>query len=365
MTEPPIQGDILLVDDSPENLKLLAKILRENNFQVRGSNSGPYALKSIKKKAPDLILLDIKMPEIDGYEICRRLKSNSSLADIPIIFLSGLKDSTSKIKGFEAGGVDYITKPFQPQEILARVRTHLSMSQMKNHLEEMVEERTAELQEVAEQVKAALKEKEVLLKEIHHRVKNNMAMMSSFLQFQIDQVKEPEILQRFIDTKSRIYTMALVHEKLYHTENLKQINFKEFIEDLAESLIFSYTTSPRQVFLQTDISDISLNLDRAIPCGLIINELVSNALKYAFPEDRKGIISIDFTFDSEERYVLTISDDGVGLPEQVDSQETNSIGLKLVPLLASQLDGEFAIQDTNQGRVGASGQGTSFRIVFP
>jgi two-component sensor histidine kinase len=360
MTAPPIQGDILIVDDSPENLKLLARILSENNFQVRGSNSGPYALKSIQKKLPDLILLDIKMPEMDGYEICSRLKQDASMVDIPVIFLSGLKDSTSKIKGFEVGGVDYITKPFQPQEILARVRTHLSMSRMKNHLEEMVEERTAELQEVTEQVRSALKEKDVLLKEIHHRVKNNMAMMSSFLQFQIDQVKEPEALQRFIDTKSRIYTMALVHEKLYHTENLKDINLKEFIQDLAESLIFSYTNSPHQISLNTDIIDVSLNLDRAIPCGLIINELVSNALKHAFPENRKGTITIGFCIDSNSRHVLTISDDGVGLPEQVNLQETDSIGLKLVPLLSSQLDGEFVVEEK-----GENSEGISFRIVFP
>jgi two-component sensor histidine kinase len=364
MTELSIQGDILLVDDSPENLKLLANILRENNFQVRGSNSGGYALKSIEKKVPDLILLDIKMPEMDGYEVCRRLKNNSAFADIPVIFLSGLKDSTSKIKGFEVGGVDYITKPFQPQEILARVRTHLAMSRMKNHLEEMVEERTAELREVTEQVRAALREKEILLKEIHHRVKNNMAMMSSFLQFQIDQVQEPEALQRFIDTKNRIYTMALVHEKLYHTEDLKNINFKEFIEDLAQSLIFSYTTSPYTISLKTDIIDVSLNLDRAIPCGLIINELVSNALKHAFPENRKGIITIGFSMHSKNKYVLTVHDDGVGLPDQIDFQESDSIGLKLVPLLANQLDGEFSVQGRNEEKEGASGKGTGFRIVF-
>ncbi|WLE96044.1 MAG: response regulator [Candidatus Electrothrix communis] len=360
-TESLLQGDILIVDDSPENLQLLANILTENNFQVRGSNSGRYALKSIEKKIPDLILLDIKMPEMDGYEVCRQLKEAPSAADIPVIFISGLQDSESKIKGFEAGGVDYITKPFQAQEILARVQTHLSMSRMKHHLEEIVQERTAELQEVTEQIKAALKEKEVLLKEIHHRVKNNMAMMSSFLQFQIQQVTDPDALQRFIDTRSRIYTMALVHEKLYHTEDLKNINFKEFIQDLAESLIFSYTTFPHLITLNTTITDVSLNLDRAIPCGLIINELVSNALKHAFPNNRKGTITIGFDTDPKGKYVLTVSDDGVGLPQQMDIQQIESIGLKLVPLLSGQLDGEFVIEDKQDPSEG----GPSFRIVFP
>jgi two-component sensor histidine kinase len=361
MTENHMQGDILIVDDSPENLKLLAKILTENNFQVRGSNSGRYALKSITKKLPDLILLDVKMPDMDGYEVCSHLKNNPASANIPVIFISGLKDSQSKIKGFEVGGVDYITKPFQSQEILARVQTHLSMSRMKHHLEEMVQERTSELQQVTEQIKVALKEKDILLKEIHHRVKNNMAMMSSFLQLQIQQVKDPEALQRFIDTRNRIYTMALVHEKLYHTEDLKNINFKDFIRDLAESLIYSYAASPHLIQLNTDIADVSLNLDRAIPCGLIINELVSNALKHAFPDNRKGTITISLTPHSKGGYALVVRDDGVGLPKQMDTQQTDSIGLKLVPLLSGQLDGEFTIEKPKDSSKG----GTAFTITFP
>ncbi|MCI5223387.1 MAG: response regulator [Candidatus Electrothrix sp. AR4] len=361
VTQNRVQGDILLVDDTPENLKLLAKILTENKFQVRGSNSGSYALKSIKKNPPDLILLDIKMPGLDGYDVCRQLKSDSLLSDIPVIFISGLKDEESKVKGFKAGGIDYITKPFQSQEILARVRTHLSMSRMKHHLEEMVHERTAELQAVTEQIKTALKEKEVLLKEIHHRVKNNMAMMSSFLQFQINQVNDPDSLQRFIDTQNRIYTMALVHEKLYFTKDLKNISCKEFIQELAESLIFSFSIYPGQITLNMSINDVSLNLDRAIPCGLIINELLSNAFKHAFPDNREGSITISFDTDSEDKFVLTVSDDGVGLPENLDLLKIDSIGLKLVPLLTSQLDGTFEVNSRQE----AAEAGTAFKIIFP
>ncbi len=139
-------GDILLVDDNPDNLKLLAKILTEQGFQVRASNSGRYALKAIKHDPPDLILLDVKMPGMDGFEVCRQLKANPLSIEIPIIFISALREEESKVKGFDVGGVDYITKPFQPQEILARVRTHLSMGRMRRHLEDMVQERTSELQ---------------------------------------------------------------------------------------------------------------------------------------------------------------------------------------------------------------------------
>ncbi|MCB1191766.1 MAG: response regulator [Leptospiraceae bacterium] len=136
-----VKGCILLVDDNSDNLKLLSAILIENGFQVKASDSGRYALKIINNTLPDLILLDIKMPEIDGYEVCRRLKSDPLTASIPVIFISALKEEESKVKGFEIGGVDYITKPFQSQEILARVRTHILLSRTQKNLEKTIRER--------------------------------------------------------------------------------------------------------------------------------------------------------------------------------------------------------------------------------
>ena len=141
-----VKGYILIVDDNPGNLKLLTKILTENGFRTRASDSGKHALKSIKQDPPELILFDVKMPEIDGYEVCRQLKANPLSANIPVIFIRALKDEENKVKCFEMGGVDYITKPFQSEEILARVRTHVSMGRMQHHLEEIVHERTSKLQ---------------------------------------------------------------------------------------------------------------------------------------------------------------------------------------------------------------------------
>ncbi|MBF0501928.1 MAG: response regulator [Candidatus Riflebacteria bacterium] len=145
-----ITGSILLVDDNPDNLKLLAKILIANGFTVRASDNGRYAFKSVSIDPPDLILLDVKMPDMDGYEFCRLLKADPLSVHIPVIFISGIRDEESKVKGFEVGGVDYITKPFQSREILARVQTHLSMSRMQRHLEEIVMERTSKLQAARE-----------------------------------------------------------------------------------------------------------------------------------------------------------------------------------------------------------------------
>ncbi len=141
-----VRKDILLVDDNHDNLKLLVKILTDSGFKVRASDSGRYALKSIQSDPPGLILLDVKMPGMDGYEVCRQLKADPLSANIPVIFISALKDKESKVKGFEVGGIDYITKPFHSQEILARVRTHLSMAGLQHYLEKLVHERTSKLQ---------------------------------------------------------------------------------------------------------------------------------------------------------------------------------------------------------------------------
>ncbi|MCP4686714.1 MAG: PAS domain S-box protein, partial [Desulfobacterales bacterium] len=140
------EGDILIVDDNPDNLELLEKILSENGFRVRASDHGGNALKFIEKNPPDLILLDVEMTGMDGYETCRRLKADPLSADIPVIFISAAKEEQSRVKGFDAGGVDYITRPFQSPETLARVRAHSSMRRMQRHLEEMVHERTSRLE---------------------------------------------------------------------------------------------------------------------------------------------------------------------------------------------------------------------------
>ncbi len=137
--------NILIVDDAQDNIELLFGLLAGSGYQVRAALNGRAALKAVKKKLPDLILLDIRMPEMDGYEVCRRLKFERKSAQIPIVFISGLEESRDKVRGFDVGGVDYITKPFQPEEVLARVRTHVALTQMKKNLEQMVEQRTSEL----------------------------------------------------------------------------------------------------------------------------------------------------------------------------------------------------------------------------
>ena len=140
------KASILVVDDTPDNLRLLIGILAGQGYDVRPASDGDFALQSARTTLPDLILLDIKMPGMDGYAVCEQLKANEQTRAIPVIFISALHDVVEKVKGFEAGGVDYIIKPFQPEEVLTRVKTHLLLFRLRNHLEALVEERTAELQ---------------------------------------------------------------------------------------------------------------------------------------------------------------------------------------------------------------------------
>ncbi len=143
----PYKGKILVVDDTPASLRLLTDLLKAEGFEVRSAISGELALGAATQNPPNLVLLDIRMPEMDGYEVCRRLKANPLTRDVPVIFVSAASETDEKVRGFEMGAVDFVTKPYQRNELLARVRTHLELNHLRNNLDDLVEARTAELKE--------------------------------------------------------------------------------------------------------------------------------------------------------------------------------------------------------------------------
>lgn len=193
-----------------------------------------------------------------------------------------------------------------------------------------------------EQIKKSLKEKEILLKEIHHRVKNNMQVVASLLGLQSKKVTDSAIKELFNDSINRVYAMAAVHEKLYRTKNFSSINFNSYVHDLIEKL-FNLSGLSYRVKLEVDIQDIAIGIDDAIPLALIINELFTNAIKHAFPGDRKGTIKIKFFKAEDETYQLLFQDNGVGIPKHVNFETTESLGLHLVKLLAMQIGGQAAL----------------------
>jgi PAS domain S-box-containing protein len=207
-----------------------------------------------------------------------------------------------------------------------------------------------------EKVKASLKEKKVLLSEIHHRVKNNMQVISSMLYLQSKYIREKKYLDIFKDSQYRIKSMALVHEKLYKSKDLAHINFKDYVRSLTESLFRSYGVSTSKIALKINADDISLGIDTAIPCGLILSEIVSNSLKYAFPEGRQGEIEITFRSHDENEVELTVRDNGVGIPGDIDFRNAESLGLQvIVNLTEHQLQGEIELHRA---------KGTKFEIKF-
>ncbi|HMA05106.1 MAG TPA: histidine kinase dimerization/phosphoacceptor domain -containing protein [Methanomicrobiales archaeon] len=207
------------------------------------------------------------------------------------------------------------------------------------------------------QIRATLLEKENLLREIHHRVKNNMQVVSALLILQSKKTKDPRILEMFRESEHRIKTMALIHEKLYQSRSFGTIDLAEYLTRLLQYLFRSYEERSKGVSLQMDVRDISLDLDTALPVSLIMNELVSNSLKYAFPGEKGGKICIRVAREEGKGFVMEIRDDGIGLPPGFNLEETGTLGLHLVHGLAvSQLGGSIEL---------GKGKGTSFIIRFP
>lgn len=210
--------------------------------------------------------------------------------------------------------------------------------------------------EAEDQVRASLREKEVLLKEIHHRVKNNLQIVSTLLDLQSGHTEDRGALAMFRESRGRVRSMALIHERLYRSQDMARVDFAEYIRQLAVDLYRSYKVSDDDVRLEVVVNIPPLSIDMAVSCGLLLNELMSNCLKHAFAPDAAGCIRIDFHRDDAGRNVLIVADDGAGFPAPTDFRNTASFGLQLVNTLVEQLDGDVEL---------TSGPGTTFTIRFP
>jgi PAS domain S-box-containing protein len=212
-----------------------------------------------------------------------------------------------------------------------------------------------ERKKAEDRLQSSLEEKEVLLREVHHRVKNNMQVISSLLNLQSRQVGDPRVIEMFKESQRRIRSMALIHERLYQSSDFSHIEFAQYIRNLATHLFHSYQVDASRVRLRIEAEEVHLNINTAIPCGLIVNELVSNALKHAFPEGRNGELAIDLRRAAGEGYILHVRDDGVGFPEGLDFRKTETLGMQIVNTLASQIDASIELLRNT---------GTEFTIHF-
>ncbi len=222
--------------------------------------------------------------------------------------------------------------------------------------EDRVQATLREKESLLVEKEALLTEKESLLKEIHHRVKNNLQVTSSLLRLQSEYVQDEQSRSLFAESQNRIRSMALVHEKLYRSRDLSRINFYEYTASLAQLLFRSYGVDTNMIRLEMEGELVYLNIESAVPCGLIVNELLSNCLKHAFPGKRTGVIRIHISKDPTQHIVLIVADDGIGLPKGFDFEKTETLGLQLVLTLVKQLNAMIAVRND---------QGTEYELVIP
>lgn len=323
----------------------------------------------------------VRLPESDqkdderilGSKIFNELLTNGKVRDSEIDFIN--KDGKSIPMNVSASLIHDKHKNLQGVVIVARDLTDIKklindLGEAKNKLEEKVKERTNELEktnkelqmEIKERrkaegkIKTSLDEKELLLKEIHHRVKNNLQIISSLLDLQAGRIKDNENVELFQESQNRIKSMSLIHEQLYKSTDLAKIDFEGYIKKLIANVSRSYGVNSDNISIMANVKDVFLSIDKAIPCGLIISELISNSLKHGFQNGKKGEISIDFHLNKDNNYTFMVSDNGVGIPEDFSFQTTTSLGLRLVNMLTQQLKGNVEL-DRNYG--------TTFKITFP
>jgi PAS domain S-box-containing protein len=202
-----------------------------------------------------------------------------------------------------------------------------------------------------ERIRAALKEKDILLGEIHHRVKNNLQIVYSLLNLQSARIADPAAQDLLRDSQNRIHSMAVIHQTLYGSKDFARVDFALFIGTLLPALIRSYCVDADRISVRVDVEAIRLPIDVAVPCGLVVNELITNAFRHAFRDRDRGEIRIALTRESANEAVLSVSDNGVGLPDHVDTAKTDTLGLQLVGLLAGQMDGVVSIHRSDPTRI--------------
>ena len=335
--------NVLIVEDSDDDALLLVRELEHSGYDLYYLRvDTPEAMHAaLEKQEWDVILSDYVLPSFSGTRALKVMQDSGM--DVSFIIVSGNIGKDVAVELMKAGAHDYIMKS-NLSRLVPVVERELREAGIRS-----------ERREYDIQIKQSLQEKELLLREIHHRVKNNMQIISSLLRLQSRYVTDEKYLEMFKDSQNRIMSMALVHEKLYDSNDLTRINIKNYINDLVGNLLESYRMDKNITIMDASIDDVALGIDAAIPCGLIISELVSNSLKHAFPDNTGGGIRISLS-RTDDTVKLIISDNGIGLPEAVDFRNTESLGLRLVTILTeNQLNGEINLNRNN---------GTEFNITF-
>jgi two-component sensor histidine kinase len=278
-----------------------------------------------------------------GVEFVTELHSGEGRQACPAVVVLGPADEKLAIQATRAGAQDYLVKAQMTSESLLSVIQRAHEKAAPAHA----------LQPEHDRLERLLEEKEILLNEVHHRVKNNLQVIASLLQLQANASHEPAIVEALRQSQNRVESMALIHEQLYENHDLRHVDLAKHTAQLLANLFHSYGVDPARISGVVDITPLPMGVKRAIPAGLILTELISNAIKHGFPDGRTGSIRVEGQQKSG-RIQLSVNDDGVGVPE--GCERSGSLGLEIVSILTRQLKGTFELD-----RVG----GTTFRLSFP
>jgi len=430
---------ILNVDDDETSRYMINATLRHSGFNVWDANTGESAI-NLAHNQPDLILLDVNLPDINGFEVCRRLKNDPQTSAIPILHLSASRiDTSAAVQGLEGGADGYLTHPVDSTILVATINALLRAKRaeiqwqttfdsirdgiclltldkkilkynkafqekldFKNDLRNsdingflqsrskdfIPEQPSQEFQignswfsmifhdvrnglgqlngfvltllditgrkQAEETLQASLLEKEMLLQEIHHRVKNNLQVIVSLLGLQSQQVSDPQALQALEESRDRIKAMGLIHENLYRERDSSGVNLNAYLKTIAHQIVSGYSLS-KNIELTYKGDQVGIDLNKAMPIGLILNELLTNSLKYAYDDVSRGILEVSL-IKSDNSIELLVRDNGRGLESEAKLTNSKKLGWKLISLLTRQIDGQLEILWDRPG--------TNIRISF-
>lgn len=363
---------ILIVDDAPENIDVLNEVLHDYKRKVTTNGDSAIGIAA-SKYPPDLILLDVVMPEMDGFEVCAKLKENEKTKDIPVIFMTSLSDEEDKVKGFQAGAIDYITKPVQPKEVLARVKTHLSLNLLRKELEEhnkileeKVSERTKELQEAKEKAEESSKLKSNILLLMSHELRTPMNGILGLTQILNEEISNA-LLKRYLDmlysSGIRLKNSFEAILNLSHLEfgNQKIKKIKLDVKTKLEHLLETYREQAERKKIELVLSCAETIDDfktDEVMFNTIVNNLLNNALKYTHKGKIEILLSTEVV-NENKILILKVKDTGIGIPEdkydiifeafrQVEegmgrSYEGTGLGLSITKKYCELLSGEISL----------------------
>lgn len=326
---------ILLVEDNLGDVRLLREMFATEppgSFEITHLPRLGLALNHLAKGGVDIVILDLGLPDGDGMDIVRRVRKLAP--EVPVIVLTGWDDDAAVAEAMKEGVQDYLVK--------GQIETRALPRALRHAIERFRLLTRAAVANI--ELERRVHEKDILLGEIHHRVKNSLQVVSSLLSLEAARITDPSVIEMLQSTQNRIRSMALIHQTLYQSNDFAHVDFHAFLRSFVPTLIQSYSLHPERIELTFHVAEVRLPIDAAVPCGLIVNELTSNALKHAFPDGRSGQIVIDFSHDRDNHATLSVTDDGVGIPEDFDFDRSDTLGVQLVHVLAGQLCGVVTVR---------------------